>query len=141
MEGGTKLASSFKFALRDREDPRFVDRRMQSLLRVLNEQLNNASTAQTSQLLYSLVKLRLPDDDLINALTERSEILLDEMTPKELATTVWSLARLDYPTAPQLRERLTEAIKAVLTQISEEPYLFEAETNVDQLNLLNQEIQ
>ena len=63
------------------------------------------------------------------------------MTPKELATTVWSLARLDYPTAPQLRERLTLAIKAVLTQISEEPYLFEAETNVDQLNLLNQEIQ
>ena len=93
-EGGTTHASSFKFEFRDREDPRFADRRMQSLLRVVGENLHKTSPSQTSHLLYSVVKLRLPDDHLINALTDRIEDLLNELKPKDLAVCLWALARL-----------------------------------------------
>ena len=113
-EGGTSHASTFRFELRDREDPRFSDRRMQSLLRVLNENLHEATATQTSQLLYSVVKLRLPEDFLITALTDRSEELLHEMTPKDLAVTIWSMARLDYPASEELKKRLSYAISSVI---------------------------
>ena len=45
LEGGTQHASSFRFEFRDREDPRFADRRMQSLLRVINENLHKADAS------------------------------------------------------------------------------------------------
>lgn len=72
-EGGGKHASTFTFEFRDREDPRFADRRMQGLLRVIFENLHKADPSQTSQLLYSVVKLRLPEDHLISALVGQCE--------------------------------------------------------------------
>ena len=48
QEGGTTHASTFKFQFRNREDPRLMDRRMQSLLRVLNDNLHKANASQTS---------------------------------------------------------------------------------------------
>ena len=83
---------------------------MQSLLRVLYENLDKANASQTSQLLYSIVKLRLPEDFFINALTEQSQDLLHKMTPKDLAVTVWALARLDYPASDELKKRIRYAI-------------------------------
>ena len=71
----------------------------------------------------------------------RPEILLDEMTAKELATTVWSLARLDYPASSQLKHRLGVAIKAVLNKISEEPYLLENQLEEDSFAMLDREVQ
>ena len=136
-EGGTSHASTFRFELRDREDPRFADRRMQSLLRVLNENLHEATATQTSQLLYSVVKLRLPEDFLITALTDRSEELLHEMTPKDLAVTIWSMARLDYPASEELKKRLSYAISSVIKQIKKEPYLVDSENDPHEQALLD----
>jgi len=83
---------------------------MQSLLRVIFESLHKCTPSQTSQLLYSTVKLRLPEDHLINALTERTEEQLHEMTPKDLAVSLWSLARLEYPASDQLKAILCSQI-------------------------------
>ena len=45
LEGGHKLASSFTYELRHREDPRFADRRMQSLLKSVYENIDKATPA------------------------------------------------------------------------------------------------
>ena len=42
-EGGPSTASTFKFRMRDREDPRFTDRRMQSLISFIQENIDKAS--------------------------------------------------------------------------------------------------
>ena len=73
-EGGSKLASTYTFEFRHRDDPRFTDRRMQSLLSSISDGLRKASPAQTSQILYSLVKLRLPEDHLIRAVVDMAEL-------------------------------------------------------------------
>ena len=99
---------------------------MQSLLRVIYENLHSATSSQTSQLLYSTVKLRLPEDHLISALTERTEQLLPEMNPKDLAVSIWSLARLEYPCSKELKDQLCYLILEVLREIREEPYLYES---------------
>ena len=88
---------------------------MQSLLRVIYEHLEKASPSQTSQLLYSLVKLRLPEDDLISALTSQCEDQVALMTPKDLATCLWALARLDYPASEEFKMKLVIKVKEVLT--------------------------
>ena len=49
-QGGQTLGGSFKYEFRNRDDPRFADRRMQSLLRVIYESIGKASPAETSQL-------------------------------------------------------------------------------------------
>ena len=98
FDGGSNLAGSFKFRFRRREDPRVVDRRMQSLLAMINDKLSFTTPKEASFLLFSLIKLRMPEDWLINNLVERVEQTLDQMTPKELALVLWSLARLNYPT-------------------------------------------
>ena len=87
-----------------------MDRRMQSLLRVLNDNLHKADASQTSQLLYSIVKLRLPENNLINGLTARSEELIDEMQPKDLAVTLWSFARLNYPAHDDVKVQFMSTI-------------------------------
>ena len=141
QEGGTLHASTFKFQFRDREDPRFADRRMQSLLRVLHENLHKADASQTSQLLYSVVKLRLPEDYLISALTDQSLELLLEMNPKDLATTVWSLARLQYPASHEQVLLVRFAMKQVLDQIKDEPYLLENESDPKDFSMISSEIE
>jgi len=97
-EGGqAKLASTFKFEFRGREDPRFVDRRMQSLLATIQDNLVAASPSETTQILHALVKLRLPADELINDLLTQIELLIKDLTPKDIALVLWSLARINYP--------------------------------------------
>lgn len=39
------------------------------------------------------------------------------MTPKDLAVTVWSLARLNYPASDVDKARIRHAIKEVMQQI------------------------
>jgi hypothetical protein len=107
---------------------------------VVHDNLHLANASQVSLLLYSLVKLRLPEDFLINALTEKSDQLIEEMTPKDLAVTTWSLARLDYPASEQFKQRLNHSIKAVLKKIWEEPYLFESENDPEASALIEQEM-
>lgn len=76
-----------------------------------------------------MVKLRLPEDYLINALTEQSVSKLDQMSPKDLAVTIWSLARLEYPASDELKQHLYHLMKAVLAKLEAEPYLFESEND------------
>jgi len=47
--------------------------------------------------LHALVKLRLPADDLINDLLTQIELLIKDLTPKDIALVLWSLARINYP--------------------------------------------
>ena len=84
---------------------------------ILHENLHKVDASQASQLLYSVVKLRLPEDYLISALTDKSVELINEMTPKDLAVTVWSLARLNYPASDVDKARIRHAIKEVMQQI------------------------
>ena len=78
---------------------------------------------------------------MINALTDKSEQMLDEMSPKDLAVTIWSLARLDYPASVHLKIHLRTSIKAVLTKLKAEPYLFESENDPEEFGMIESEIQ
>ena len=109
-EGG-ELAGSTKFAFRSREDPRFTDRRMQNLLRKLDDNfLKYDSNTVTSicklsryayllclHLVYCTVKLRLPEDEImkksINFIIEN----MKEFDSKQTALTLWALAKMNYP--------------------------------------------
>lgn len=77
-------------------------------------------------MLYSLVKLRLPEDPLINSLVDRAEFLIFEMSPKDLALTVWALARLRLPSNSELTKKAASAIERYIKTVQEEKYLFEA---------------
>ena len=59
------------------------------------------------------------------------------MTPKDLAVTIWSMARLDYPASEELQRRLRYAIKSVLDEISEDPFLVESENDPNEQALLD----
>ena len=74
--GGSDLASTGKFEFRTKADPRFKDRRMQLLLRSLKANLHKFDIHQLSIVLYSTVKLRLPDNQLIG---EAINIITDKM--------------------------------------------------------------
>lgn len=91
-------------------------------------------------MLYSIVKLRLPEDHLISALSERALELLHEMTPKDLAVTMWSLARLDYPVSPDLINHLQMAMHEVLAQVLDEPDLFDTAIDQDESSLIDSEL-
>ena len=40
------------------------------------------------------------------------------MSPKDLATCLWALARLDYPASEELKMKLVIKVKEVLTNVS-----------------------
>ena len=61
-------------------------------------------------IVYSVVKLRLPDDLLMNALTDQVEAKLFKMTPKETALVSWALARSKLPADTPLTKKLVSAI-------------------------------
>jgi hypothetical protein len=44
---------------------------------------------------HSIVKLRLPEDNLIENLTKRCEEKVFDMTPKDIALLGWCISRLD----------------------------------------------
>ena len=64
--GGQELASTSKYELRKRTDPRIADRRMQILLRTIKSNLHRFDLQQLSVIFYSTVKLRVPDRQLVN---------------------------------------------------------------------------
>ena len=64
--GGPEFASTNRYKFRARNDPRFTDRRMQSLLNAITKQLDLFDLNMLADLLYSTVKLRLPEDAIIN---------------------------------------------------------------------------
>ncbi len=51
---------------------------------------------------------------------------MQEMSPKDLAVSIWSLARLEYPCSKELKDQLCYQILEVLREIQEEPYLYES---------------
>ena len=69
IQAGSDMAGSFKYSFRSRDDPRYSDRRMQSLLRKISSQRVSYSPKDQCKVLYNLVKLRFPEDELINYLT------------------------------------------------------------------------
>lgn len=74
--------------------------------------------------MYSVVKLRLPDDILMNALTDQVEAKLFEMNPKETALVAWALARSKLPSDSPLAKKIISAIYAFLQTIDKETYLY-----------------
>jgi hypothetical protein len=90
---------------------------MQSLLTFVFENLHQATPSQTSQLLYSIVKLRFPEDALISALTEQAETQLFEMNPKDVALICWALARTDYPSNGPIAKKLASYIYHLVRKI------------------------
>ncbi len=57
--------------------------------------------------MYSVIKLRLPDDNLINVLTDLAEAKIFEMNPKDLALVAWALARLKIPSDSQIVKKMS----------------------------------
>lgn len=66
--------------------------------------------------------------------------MLEEMSPKDLAVTVWSLARLGYPASEHLTTMLQYKMTVVLSQLSEQPYLFESENDSRENDMIESEI-
>jgi len=102
-----------------------------------------ASPGETASLLYSLIKLRFPQDDLISALINQAEVQLDVMSPKDHALVLWSLVRINYPVNSPLSHTLQRRIYETLQQVKEEDYLFEKSDTVGlgtQLDELTEEV-
>ena len=57
--------------------------------------------------MYSVIKLRLPDDNLINVLTDLAEAKIFEMNPKDLALVAWAVARSRIPDDSQIVKKMT----------------------------------
>ena len=77
---------------------------------------------------------------MINALTEKSVDMLNQMSPKDLAVTIWSLARLEFPASDELKKHLCHSIQAVLDKIKAEPYLFESENDLQESKMIESDI-
>ena len=117
-EGG-EMAGTAKFAFRQKEDPRYTDRRMQNLLRKIDDSFSKYNAHQVSLLLYSTLRLRFPYDNLLklclNFITDhlREE---DSFTPKDTALTLWALARMSYPSLHMqnlLLRKVTKQVQAL----------------------------
>jgi len=70
---------------------------MQSLLESIADNLEHASPRHLSQILYCVVRLRLPHDDLINSVTTLLEVSIDKLSPKDVAICGWAFARTKLP--------------------------------------------
>lgn len=63
------------------------------------------------------MKLRLPDDLLMNALTDQVEAQIFKMNPKETALVSWALARSKLPSDSPLTKKLVSSIYVYVNQI------------------------
>lgn len=75
--------------------------------------------------MYCTVKLRLPEDELINKATEQMMNNVKELTAKDTALTLWSLARMNYK-GKELRLILRSKVLSILNTCLKEEYLFDA---------------
>jgi len=89
-EGGPNTISSFKYKLREREDPRVKDRRLQTLLAFIQDNLDRLSPWEAALLYHSLVKLRLPEEKLIEEVAAKCEEHVFQMPPKGVALVAWA---------------------------------------------------
>lgn len=109
---GGKYACTSKYRLRSRDDPRFTDRRMQALLANIMQNLHKMNVSQLSHIFYSTVKLRLPEDELLNEVIERltesfeSTEKADRMSLKDLSIVIWAAARIKLPKNSELSRHL-----------------------------------
>ena len=111
--GGQDFACTGNYTVRSRDDPRLTDRRMQMMLTSLAENMVHFNVHQLSHILYCTVKLRLPEDRLINSsieiiaqklTTKQSED--EQMDMKDLALVVWACARIKMPKDSELPQKL-----------------------------------
>ena len=98
--GGPEFASTNRYKFRARNDPRFTDRRMQSLLNAITKELDLFDLNMLADLFYSTIKLRLPEDAIINGCIEYISDRLrkgENIALKNLALVIWSCARIKMP--------------------------------------------
>jgi len=134
------LACTSKFQLRTPDDPRFTDRRMQLLLSSLNANLDKFNIHQLSSILYSVVKLRLPDSELIsntlNTLIDRltsanfgqvmglhSDAI--DMTMKDLSLVIWACARIKLSRESELPSLLESKANTLLADCVSNQFMFD----------------
>jgi len=93
-----------KFAFRDKEDPRFADRRMQNLLRAIRESLSEKkyNPSDVVQILYLIVKLRLPDEGLINEGIIQVCENINTVGAVDTSLFVWALGKMGCPSSTVL---------------------------------------
>ena len=53
-----------------------------------------------------MIRLRLPEDDLINRLTDYIEEEMTDISPKDLALVGWALARTKIPSETSVYKKL-----------------------------------
>ena len=110
--GGKDFACTSKYKMRAKNDPRYVDRRMQGLLRALQKDLDNFSMDQLCNIYYCTVKLRIPNDQIINKLVDIITICMSdptiskELSMKNLALITWASARIKMPKECELPVKL-----------------------------------
>ena len=69
-KNGGMVACTQKYSARNWDDPRFSDKRMQALLTALSKNMHKFDAVELSHLLYSSVRLRLPDEQFIGSIAE-----------------------------------------------------------------------
>jgi hypothetical protein len=79
--------------------------------------VHDATPSQKANILYAVVKLRLPDQDLILKLTEEAEASIDQLGAKDIALVAWALARTklsnESPMFRKLKDRMLILIKGL----------------------------
>ena len=103
-----KIWGQDKYEMRTPDNDRFKDRRMQNLLRAIEENVHGFSPGQKVTALWSVVKLRLPADGLLMVTIEAILSDFEYLTPKEMSTFFWCLAKIKY--------RQPEITKVVIEQ-------------------------
>jgi hypothetical protein len=79
-----------KYHLRTLKDPRWKDRRMQGLLRYLEESIPKMHGSDKANVLWAVVKLRLPAHKIIDQiLKDIFEHDLNTLTPRHISSVAW----------------------------------------------------
>lgn len=68
--------------------------------------------------MYSIIRLRLPEDNLISVLTDMIEIQIKELSPKDVAVVGWSLARTKIPHEAPLFRKLKNSMTWHIMQLA-----------------------
>lgn len=77
---------------------------------------------------YSTVKLKFPEDQLLSKVITRICENIKDLDPVPTALTVWALAKMRYPST-DVRNLLKSKINNLLTVVEKENYLFDPKDN------------
>ena len=125
---GGVFAATSQYRLRSKDDPRFTDRRMQALIGSITQNLHQFNMTQLCHCFHSTVKLRLPEDALINGLVGHiSEKIESEedIQIKDLALLSWSLARIRLPPGSTLSKSVAMRADSILQDCVKNQFLFD----------------